>query len=1793
VSSFERRSGRDRGHDGAQPSGGGGGKPGGSTPTDGLVYRASPDTVKVALGAARENLRQLRAAIAALETAVDPHGPRDLEDARAKADKVKLRRDQVREHCDKAQKEAPHVAPELLGEADELAGELTALELEIDRLLARRPPSHAISQDALDAFLRDPEAVARLEAAERREREDWNQTLDRHAVADSWRAVTTDPELRYDETRSTIDDNSKARQERQERWATRATTAKAAAGPSGAATTNPEARYDETRSTIDESPKARKERQERWAKANGSGDAVDTSAETSAGAATTSAGASAANPGARGRQHRDKDTAHAAEQGSATDYAGPDAGPSADAWARHIVAVQGGVLAQVDGAASAGDIVDAEGYWSHNQAAIWAAIRTHFASAPLPQPHPRVAWAKDGVAIADGIARGLQFVGGDLVLAQNVPSLLYPADVWKLIDDRRTLIAPSSGDAKRPVGTARWNPAVGGGVALAIEEVLGASLARMGGRYAALAEQSYEGKVEYDGLVTSHPFDRVTARLFTTYGLVHYHGPVLGKSNGKKGEPARATDGSNVFRNGLRFLTNIEWLGANDLKKWNWLRVHDVADPTPEEVALAVFPDQEAKTYLAYGFISAPPFFGLPPEWARRVPDMAPFAPPEGVEEKAPDALAIAGSELADDAALAQVATKPANPGAHPASAPDRAALLETLHRGQRQIGEVFERLLPWNHAGLVMPAHDWIVRKRDELASVNPEILARWARVIEDQQSIVFEASAGIVEVLEMAKGSGVTGAEAPSATPFLEVLALFATVVGESHLVQTARAKLDVAKQRKQALPIVLLARTVRESRAATNAFVEAAGDDEHSGADQALAKQEILEREEASLERQASRGAAVDGDALEATAVEAAELSLRGRARELTAKLDHLSGLLAELDRGGLDEIANQLGEHLSDKSDVLAFVLGRIHELQGHVAAVRAEFGEIELGLRHDPSGLERLRGTRAVAPDRDDARVLTEMRKERVNAQQARFAQIAQEHDLQRMFSDAVKEIGHAQIRHAIMEIAALIGISIISAGAGSYLGGVVRGTMMGRAAVSTGEFLAAAGRARLAGGAVAVTTEATLNAAGQAAMSGESFGDVFLTNLLSDAGVLAALRPFHAVASSWGKLDEAAMGLWQKVGTKVVLKGAVLTGEMITGAAVGYVAQRIVSGKQPPDQDTMLTWAVQGASIAAGRFIAGRMTGLMERLGNLGEQGRILARRAKVAAQQAKTIEHAPDPVTALRLLDEYRAILDEEAQALEILSNRGSREALGLSEAGYESLQHANAAAQDQLTAPGFLELPLRAAGLREDIVGAMWSGTRPQIETALRRSRAEVLEHDEASRRWRVRLGERELVIDEVVGDRTREVRERKPDKLVLAGRGDEELNAAAQRLPPVPGYLDVVVHGSIDDLIVYVDGEELHFDHRRLATYIKKSGRKYEKIRLVSCRTGGHAKGVAQHLANKLGVEVLAPTHDLHIKPDGSHIIGPSEDRNVGEWKPFDKAPSEFRFTKFKDPDPQPAWKRYGFLHYGEQSDAPVRQDPSSSMESAIPEGDGTALANRSELLRDSANTKPLRSDSSIAVGANGPRTLEQVAEATGASREDVEAALAIMARSPRRHVAERIRRQLDDEAPVQRDDILRIRKALEQNRRLQDPAVQSAFARIADFRQRNSMPPFDAHDGSTGTVAMVDVGGSYFGTNSKASPGSLELRRETLERLKREGLGDLADKGIHRVQALLHAEGHALMEAYSSGVEFPPEITLYTDRESCQQCLGLNGLTLLMQFYGIEKITIVDSLGASVILPRTRP
>jgi len=95
---------------------------------------------------------------------------------------------------------------------------------------------------------------------------------------------------------------------------------------------------------------------------------------------------------------------------------------------------------------------------------------------------------------------------------------------------------------------------------------------------------------------------------------------------------------------------------------------------------------------------------------------------------------------------------------------------------------------------------------------------------------------------------------------------------------------------------------------------------------------------------------------------------------------------------------------------------------------------------------------------------------------------------------------------------------------------------------------------------------------------------------------------------------------------------------------------------------------------------------------------------------------------------------------------------------------------------------------------------------------------------------------------------------------------------------------------VHGSKNAFHVLHNGKWVELSHRSMAKFIKKNGHTDQSIRLISCSTGACTNGAAQNLANKLGVNVIAPSNKLWIHPNGQLTIGNTATSNTGVWNSF---------------------------------------------------------------------------------------------------------------------------------------------------------------------------------------------------------------------------------------------------------------------------------------------------------------
>lgn len=109
------------------------------------------------------------------------------------------------------------------------------------------------------------------------------------------------------------------------------------------------------------------------------------------------------------------------------------------------------------------------------------------------------------------------------------------------------------------------------------------------------------------------------------------------------------------------------------------------------------------------------------------------------------------------------------------------------------------------------------------------------------------------------------------------------------------------------------------------------------------------------------------------------------------------------------------------------------------------------------------------------------------------------------------------------------------------------------------------------------------------------------------------------------------------------------------------------------------------------------------------------------------------------------------------------------------------------------------------------------------------------------------------------------------------------NDQLSENAKKIKPLDGYSDIVFHGSPTELLAYgIDGEEWFYGAKEAAEMIRNSREFTGKpVRLIACNTGALKDGIAQQIADELGVVVLAPTEAVNVAADGEMFVSDNDE------------------------------------------------------------------------------------------------------------------------------------------------------------------------------------------------------------------------------------------------------------------------------------------------------------------------
>jgi hypothetical protein len=385
-----------------------------------------------------------------------------------------------------------------------------------------------------------------------------------------------------------------------------------------------------------------------------------------------------------------------------------------------------------------------------------------------------------------------------------------------------------------------------------------------------------------------------------------------------------------------------------------------------------------------------------------------------------------------------------------------------------------------------------------------------------------------------------------------------------------------------------------------------------------------------------------------------------------------------------------------------------------------------------------------------------------------------------------------------------------------------------------------------------------------------------------------------------------------------------------------------------------------LTWNQQVGQILTLQMKTQLMHAFTERAANYAESAPQLRLRAKKLDALAAHLTSSSNKSAAMDTLIEYHALLRAEHDLI-----ASGHFASKLPAASVEALRQGNAHEMQGIASSGMDTMPLRLAGLTpEDGSGLVWAGTSVEIAHAMKQAEAAGLRvlvnrHDEGAKTWHLTYNDRVVKVVEIdravshvdepravmvgkdigkesghVGDdhaspakspaKSNAAVASTPAPVTAAPPGDRQMislvgvdkgiMAAAQRAIPREGYVDVIVHGDANHFYVTRDQVDIALDHRALATYLKKHGIDAQKLRLISCDTGKSAFGIAQNLANKLQIEVLAPSLSAWIDSAGNVGVGKKPGEHTGQWKTFkpDNTPQRRRAKAepYREPPPMKA-------------------------------------------------------------------------------------------------------------------------------------------------------------------------------------------------------------------------------------------------------------------------------------------
>lgn len=1079
----------------------------------------------------------------------------------------------------------------------------------------------------------------------------------------------------------------------------------------------------------------------------------------------------------------------------------------------------------------------------------WDFVREHLTKiraaisyrlARLPHPHPRLHWVGDGGdAVFKRIKARVEQKPEHAML--ELAKLVAPADLWGIVDSARRGPSGTKLDVLRlQIGTA-------------FEEAVFASLTRMGMR-AVVQWDRKKAAPDSDDLVPSSPLDAMLALVLADASVVKWQ-------SHKKGDPDDTI--GDAFRNGTKLVT-FEYAGEHDPNLWNWIKVTS-PNPTAEDVASTPLRPMGPAlgTDQAYRLAISPPYFGIPIEAARHIPEMQRYMTVETLanvrKEAAADSRpivdmadrkALRDSEVADDAALAQAP--------HALGQLDAA---RALARAQMQADDIAGQIKPYRYVNVVEPTLHFLQRRQQEAS--DPKKLARWAGALEAQERILHATSSELREVIASIEKQRIKPDAVARQLPVRDLLIAYARAGGVSHLYAEGPAALADARRLRGQLALSQAEFQVRSARDGMLSIEDAQRTEQVPSpaepyVDETIVQLPGLEQKQQAIRSKLARGQQVTGDEIDDLQVDAAEADLRARLGALSTSIHDLQRQANDAD----DVKGKRYGVYSVDAAcEVMLRKINGPEEPPRDKNDVRGGWH-----ARLDRAHKDLTPGTQAASPKQIRQQRAFAIRE--VNEQLDTFRTRV---DLKAFFEGAQKEITNARIAKLLHNVALQIGIAVLTGEAIGAIGIAVRGIAI------AGEIGAEIRNASLAWEAGAVVAQAGANTVVNGAMGGPMDARTFVENGLAIVLTSAAMKPFADMFQETAAV-EGQIASWGRTATK----GGRLAAELVieTGAGIGAagLAHAMTHGGDVGAQDAE-SWVTMGLSIAATKYVGKRTQGMKERLyaasRELGPktkpQFEALAKRAgdveKLAEELGSRDPKQGKPPTeeeALALMGKHHELVVAEHKLLASEHPHDARLA-----------KNRHDAADDAL----LLDASLQLSHLSPVVDGHIYEGTPKQIQDAFKAADGAGVP---TTREW---IAERDLWAV-TSGNRTIEIHE-----TLTAGknpRPHESLHAAEAvpgsgfkgQNPNATPITNEQVHNAVTEATTVLNYDVRHVGERYTRVgndiYITEGATQMQ----VSFRIGEPSTGPARHNytdgANKVTVSVSREARPQDLRRAIAHEL-----------------------------------------------------------------------------------------------------------------------------------------------------------------------------------------------------------------------------------------------------------------------------------------------------------------------------